>query len=199
VIAHGQVSGAVLAGGRARRMGGANKALLPLGAGRADTPLSRMLAVFAGRFAETILVADDPSPYEGWPVRVVPDIVAGCGPLGGVHAAVSAARTPFVFVFGCDMPSLSGPLIDMMARRVLPGRLLVPVYHGRPEPLHAIYPVSCRDEARRALDEGVRMMREFFDRVPVDYLPEEEIRALDGAVSSFENINTPDDLRRSSR
>jgi len=180
-------------------MGGANKALLPLGADGADTPLSRMLAVFAGRFAEIILVADDPSPYTGQPVRVVPDIVAGCGPLGGVHAAVSAARTPFVFIFGCDMPSLSGPLIDMMAERALPGRLLVPVYRGRPEPLHAIYPVSCRDEARRAIDDGVRMMLEFFERVRVDYLPEEEIRALDGAGRSFDNINTPDDLRRSSR
>jgi molybdopterin-guanine dinucleotide biosynthesis protein A len=72
----------------------------------------------------------------------------------------------------------------------------VPVHRGRPEPLHAVYPVSCLPEADRALADGVRMMLDFFARVPVDYLPEEEYADVEGALRSFENINTPEDLER---
>ncbi len=194
MIAHPHVTGAILAGGRARRMSGANKALLPLGPGGAESPLSRILEAFAGRFAEAILVADDAAPYRGLPVRVVGDIVPYCGPLGGVHAALCASRTPFVFVCGGDMPSLSGPFLDLMAGRVREGRLLVPVRNGRPEPLHSIYPSACRERAREALDAGVRMMLDFFERVPVDYLREDAYGTIQGAERSFRNINTPEDL-----
>jgi molybdenum cofactor guanylyltransferase len=204
VILHPRITGVVLAGGRARRMGGANKAMLPVEPGSSQTTLDRILALFEDRFAGCVLVtaarqagapeAGDPAWYAGLPVRVTADRYAGCGPLGGLHAGLSAVTTPFAFVCGCDMPSLSGPLIDLMARRARDGRLLVPVVRGRPEPLHAIYPISCLIEVERALGEGVRMMLDFFERVPVDYLSDAEFSAVEGAERSFMNINTPEDL-----
>lgn len=203
MIRHPHVTGVVLAGGRARRMGGANKAMLPAGPDSTTTILARILEVFDGRFADCLLVAAAPdpgdteqqaAPYAGPGVRVVRDRFAGCGPLGGLHAALGAVSTSFAFVCGCDMPSLSGRLIDSMVERARPGRLLVPVVAGRPEPLHALYPQSCLPEAERALRDGIRMMLDFFQRVPVDYLPESEFAGIEGADKSFDNINTPEDL-----
>lgn len=202
---HPHVTGAVLAGGLARRMAGADKGLLPLAADRSDTPLARILSVFSGRFAACLIVTGPGAPADtgaylamgasaGLPVTLTSDRIEGKGPLGGIHAALAESRTPFVFACGCDMPGLSAGLLDLMATRAAGGRLLVPVLRGRPEPLHAIYPVSCREEAGRALRDGVTMMLDFFQRVPVDYLPEEQYAHIPGAASSFVNLNTPADL-----
>lgn len=195
------MTGAILAGGRATRLGGVNKATLPLGAEPGVTPLARILDVFAGRFDGAVIVAAPGMAFEGWapsgaPLSVVSDRFPGCGPLGGLHAALSAVRTPFAFVCGGDMPSLCGALLDLMADRSVAGRCLVPVRAGRPEPLHAIYPACLRDEAERALGEGVRMMLDFLARVPVDYLSEEDYLPIEGASRSFDNINTAEDLER---
>ncbi|HZI93849.1 MAG TPA: molybdenum cofactor guanylyltransferase [Patescibacteria group bacterium] len=217
MIRYPQITGVVLAGGRARRMGGVNKAMLPARPGSTQTTLARILEVFNGRFADCLLVtaadgsdahvsnpanvakvdkhAGDPAVwYAGLDVRRVADRHAGCGPLGGLEAALSVVQTPFAFVCGCDMPSLSGGLLDLMAGRVRPGRLLVPVVAGRPEPLHAVYPRSCLPVADEALREGVRMMLDFFQRVEVDYLHEDEFAGIEDAAKSFHNINSPEDL-----
>jgi molybdopterin-guanine dinucleotide biosynthesis protein A len=196
MVVHPRITGVVLAGGRAARMGGSNKALLSIGSA---TTLEQILAVFAGRFAGCVVVAPDPLPFMGLPVTVTSDQFTGCGPLGGVHAGLAAVKTDFAFVCGCDMPSLSGPLVEFMASNVRDGRLLVPIRRGRPEPLHALYPVSCLPEVEQAIEEGVRMMLDFFARAPVDYLSEEEYRGIEGAEASFFNINTPEDLEAARR
>ena len=148
----------------AQRMGGISKAMLP-GPGSSQTTLGRILTLFEDRFAGCVLVTAAPRRLRGrWRgCRLVfGTACAGDGGSGcrlraaGRAAGLSAVTTPFAFVCGCDMPSLSGPLIDLMARRARDGHLLVPVVRGRPEPaLHAIYPISCLIEVERALDEGV--------------------------------------------
>lgn len=193
---HPRVTGVILAGGSARRMGGKDKLSLPLGA-PGDTPLSRIQRVFSERFSRCILVtkpgvAIAPSPG----IAIVHDAIPGCGPLGGLHAALGALTTPLAFVCGGDMPSLSGPLIDHLVGRARGDRPLVPVRNGRPEPLHAVYPASCLHAAEEALNHGIRMMLDFFATIEVDYMKEEEYAGVEGALSSFANINTPEDLAR---
>ncbi len=193
---HPRVTGVILAGGRARRMGGRDKTRISLGE-LTDTTLSRILRVFSGRFPRCVLVTQPgagPASPEG--VTIAHDAYPACGPLGGLHAGLLAIETPLAFVCGGDMPSLSGPLIDHLVARARDGRALVPVRAGRPEPLHAIYPAACLPAAEKALNEGVRMMLDFFATIDVDYLPEEDFAGVEGALSSFENINTPEDLAR---
>jgi len=197
VILHPGVTGVVLAGGRARRLGGADKAMLRPG-NDPRTILARILEVFEGRFAGTVIVAATEeagrSRYAGLPARVVADDFPGCGPLGGLHAGLGAVATPFAFVCACDMPSLCPPLIDFMARRARADTAVVPVRQGRPEPLHAIYPAAWRAAAGRALERGVRTMRDFLDGLPVDWLDEEAQGLVEGSARSFTNVNTPEDL-----
>lgn len=197
---HADVTGVILAGGLATRMGGVDKGALALGSDASDTPAARTLELFATRFPACVIVGASAgtAPWrQGAPDLVyVTDVMTGCGPLGGIHAALGVVPTPFAFVCGCDMPSLSGPLIDLMARRARPGRLLVPVRGGMPEPLHAIYPASCLPAVESALKEGTRKMSVFFEKVPVDYLLETDYAGVPGALRSFDNINTPEDLAR---
>jgi molybdopterin-guanine dinucleotide biosynthesis protein A len=193
VIRHPHVTAAILAGGRATRLGGALKALLPLTCPD-DTPLARVLEVAQDRFARSLVIASDPAPFEAYDVTVVPDRVIGAGPLGGIEAALAAARTPLVLVLGGDMPSVSGDLVDWLVAHAREDRPLVPWRGGRPEPLHAIYPVSCLPLVRAALDDGVRKMSDFFARAGVDAVDETLYGSVPGADRSFDNINTPGDL-----
>ncbi|MFQ5700257.1 MAG: molybdenum cofactor guanylyltransferase [Acidobacteriota bacterium] len=195
------MTGVILAGGRATRMQGRRKGFLPLGTEPCDHPLGWILRVFEGRFARSLVVvapgaASDLAGRIPEDVAVVADRIPGCGPLGGLHAALKAVKTPHAFVCGCDMPSLSGPLIDFLVKRVREGHPLIPMRSHRPEPLHALYPVSCVAEIERALRAGTRKMSDFLARLAVDFVSEEEFQDVAGAASSFDNINTPDDLER---
>lgn len=194
MIRHPGVTGAILAGGEARRLGGINKALLPLGTGPDATPLARILAVFEGRFADCIVAGGDPGDLSGLPVRHVADRRPGLGPLEGLRAALEATHTAFAFVCACDMPFLSGALIDFMAERARDGRALVPRRSGRVEPLHAIYPAACLPRIQEALEAGERMLRDLHDRIPVDHLDDSVFAGVPGADRSFDNLNTPDDV-----
>src|SRR5215212_5833065 len=68
------VSAAILAGGRARRFGGADKASLAVGRARI---IDRQLAALAAVTADVRIVTNDPSRYGGIGVRTIPDAIAG--------------------------------------------------------------------------------------------------------------------------
>jgi Molybdopterin-guanine dinucleotide biosynthesis protein A len=80
-----QISAAILAGGRARRFGGADKASLVVGGARI---IERQLAALAAVTDDVRIVSNDPARYAALGVRVIPDQIAGAGPLGGLHAAL---------------------------------------------------------------------------------------------------------------
>ena len=200
MIRHPAITGVILAGGLATRMGGRNKALLPAAAEAGSrTILERTLALFAGRLAGCVLVLArdaEPEVYLGLPVTIAYDRYEALGPLSGIESGLGAVRTPWAFVCACDMPRLAPDLIDAMAQRARDGRALVPRRGDRPEPLHALYPITCAAEARACLDAGVRTIRDFLARIPVDYLDADAWSGIPGAAHSFDNLNTQDDLER---
>lgn len=117
-----KATGIILAGGRSTRMG-RNKALLPI----AGKPLVRHLA--EGMLAlgiARIVVACGPEargPEYGALLRDLPgDVVMAadhypdCGPLAGLHAALSAMPEPggYGFVMACDMPVIAVTLFERM-------------------------------------------------------------------------------------
>jgi molybdopterin-guanine dinucleotide biosynthesis protein A len=81
------LSGAILAGGRASRLGGRIKALLPLGGARI---IDRQLEALreAGADDPVVVVAPEQARYELPGLRVIPDRIAGAGAIGGFDVAV---------------------------------------------------------------------------------------------------------------
>src|SRR5215813_11755975 len=75
---------AIIAGGRARRLGGLPKGLLEFH----GKPIIERLVELGRPFAETLLVTDDPQPYSAFGLRSVADLVPGRGAPGGVHSAL---------------------------------------------------------------------------------------------------------------
>jgi molybdopterin-guanine dinucleotide biosynthesis protein A len=186
-------TGALVAGGRATRMGGVPKGLLRID----GAPIAaRSLALFHRLFAEAIVVANEPAPYEALGARIVPDLLPGRGAPGGLHAALAAASTPWVFAAACDMPFLAeGPIAFLAARRAGADAVIVRAA-GRLEPLHAFWSRAGLPSLERLLAAGDPSLRDLVRAVNARIVEEEEWRAADPAGRALENANTPEDAAR---
>ncbi|MGC8827563.1 MAG: molybdenum cofactor guanylyltransferase [Anaerolineae bacterium] len=184
------VTCAVLAGGQSRRMG-VDKAFLELG-GR---PLIQWtLEALAGIGQEIIIIANDRQRYAGLGARVEPDIIPGCGALGGIYTALARASCARVLVVACDMPFLSRPLLRYLIGLSSHYDAVVPRLPEGVEPLHAIYAKTCLDPIRRALARGEKRIISFFPDICLRCVEPEEIAVFDPGFRSFVNLNTPEDL-----
>ena len=81
-----KVAGAIIAGGPAQPAGRRREAVPERR--RARRSPSGSWRCCGAAFARVLVVANDPAPWAPLGVEVVPDRVAGAGPLGGIHAAL---------------------------------------------------------------------------------------------------------------
>jgi len=166
---------AILAGGRGRRMGGVNKALLEVEGRRI---IDRQLDVLVPLFDEVLLVVAAP---DGWNVpraRLVVDRRPGLGPLAGLEAALQEGD---VFAVACDMPFLDDQIIRQIC--ALSGTV-VPRVEGRPQPLHARYAAGALAAVSRRLEAGALRMLDLLADLEVTYLDLPPQRG-------FTNLNFP--------
>lgn len=192
--------GVILAGGQARRMGGGDKGLLPLGG---VSLLAHVIARLEPQVAGLALNANgDPSRFDTIGLPVLADSVTGfAGPLAGVLAGLdwaasqgaetivtAAADTPF---FPCDLvPRL------MMAAEGMAHPLALAATpdaeRGRNRhPTFGLWPVALRNDLRAALAGGLRKVVLWSD----SHDGREAMFPL-GAHDPFFNVNTPEDLAK---
>lgn len=195
-----RVSAAILAGGAATRMGGAVKALLDVDG---TSILERLTTVLRPRFAELLLVAKEPAPFAALcrepdsPWRLVLDALPHRSSLTGIHTALANATTEHVFLTACDTPLLRPALLDALLARLEPeDDVVLPLKpDGYFEPLCALYSRRCLPHITAQLARGDHKIIRFFDLVRVRPLPPEELLRADPSQLSFQNANTPDELR----
>ncbi len=185
------VAGVVLAGGRASRMGGRDKAFAAV---EGEPIAVRAVRIFRSLFAQVLVSTNRPERFAGLDVQTVADQFPGCGPLAGIHAALLASRYPHVFVAACDMPGLDPDVIRFLLGRVGSAEAVVPCWDGDVEPLHAVYAVGALREIEAHLRAGQNAVRDVLRRLRVDYVSEAEMRAVRGAARSLTNVNTPEEL-----
>jgi molybdopterin-guanine dinucleotide biosynthesis protein A len=191
-----QVSAAILAGGRATRFGGADKASLVIGGRRI---LDRQLAALSAVADDIRIIANDPARYAGLGVPVVPDAVAGAGPLGGVHTALLEARHDPVLVLACDLPFVTAAILERLVAQSQADAAIdavVPRTRRGLEPLCAIYRKRGAAVAGRLLDAGERRMTALLAALRVRELERDGSLGAEDEGTLFENVNTPHDYAR---
>src|SRR5437773_2201987 len=185
------VAGVIVAGGRAVRMGGRDKAFAAVG----GEPIAvRTIRLFHDLFPQVLVATNRPERFRGLGVETVADRFPGCGPLAGIHAALRATRHPHVFVAACDMPGLDPDVIRFLLARIGGADAIVPRWEGDVEPLHAIYAAHCLAAMEASLRAGRYALRDFLGTIRVDYVSEAELRRVCGAAASLTNVNTPEEL-----
>ncbi len=198
-----RIAGIVLAGGLARRMGGGDKALLPLAGA---TLLDRVIARLAPQVAEMALNANgDPARFARFALPVVPDTVEGfAGPLAGVlagmrwaaarghsHVASAAGDTPF---FPADLVARLRAAAEAERRPIALAASDDPERGLSDHPTFGLWPVALADDLEAAL--AVENMR----KVVVWCERHGAARAVfDEAGLPFFNVNTPEDMLEAER
>jgi molybdopterin-guanine dinucleotide biosynthesis protein A len=182
--------GVILAGGLARRMGGGDKPLRPLG-GR--PMLEHVLARLAPQCAALAINANgDAARFAAWGLPVWPDPVPGHpGPLAGILAALEEARLPFVVTVPGDTPFLPGDLVARLhaARAASGATIACAASGGQAHPPVALWPRALAADLRAALLAGERKIDRWAARhgVALADWPAEPF-------DPFFNANTPAEL-----
>ena len=185
-------TGVLVAGGRASRLGGVPKGLVRLGG---EPIAARTLRLFAELFPASLVVANGPE-YRDLGVPVIPDRIPGKGPPAGVHAALHAVHTEWIFAAACDMPFLEPEPIRLLADRRAGAEAVLVRFGGRLHPLHALWSRACLPALERLLCEGDPSLVDLARAVRARVVDEPEWRALDPVGRALENVNTAEDAAR---
>jgi molybdopterin-guanine dinucleotide biosynthesis protein A len=194
--------GVVLAGGASRRLG-QDKALLRIGAGL--TLLERTVAtVHAAGLREVVLsvstVERGRTLREAVPavagLPLVVDAEPGRGPLGALHAALSAFPHHHVLLVACDMPRLHVAALRALLEEPREADAVVPRVAGRDQPVAALYAPACLPLTAQLLEEGRLAMRDLLAApgLRVRFLDETCLARAGVPAAAFDNVNTPADL-----
>jgi molybdopterin-guanine dinucleotide biosynthesis protein A len=126
----------VFVGGAGERMGGGAKGLLPAPGG--GTLVERWVELLSSRGLDVVLVGER-AEYARLGLEVLADHPGGIGPLGGLVALLERAGQLPALAFACDMPRVSGPLVDRLLATSRGAAVLAPRRGDRWEPLCARY------------------------------------------------------------
>ena len=187
---------AILAGGRAIRFGGLDKSALVV---EGRTIFDRQLSELSQIADEILLVGGArppglPAPRAG--VMPIADLMPGCGPLGGLHAALTAARGDPVIVVACDMPYLSAPFLAYLADRAAeisgPEPLaIVPQTERGYHPLCAAYTRAVIEPIERRLAAGRLTMMDLLADLRLRVVTARDIARFGDPHQLLANVNTP--------
>ena len=192
-------SAAILAGGRARRLGGVNKALLALAA-RPNGPslLDRQLEMLSKVVDRTVIIANDAEAFRDSGVPVIADLHPDAGALGGLHTAVHAAGTDRILVMACDMPFVSEKLLRYVVEAGASADIAIPRTTRGYEPLCATYSRRSADPLRRLVETRQFRLSEVASiaDLVIREIGSGELERFGFEDRLFFNINTPDDFAR---
>jgi molybdenum cofactor guanylyltransferase len=185
------LAAAILAGGRATRLGGLNKGTLALG--QLEIVDRQLLAL--REVASHVFVVGQAS--EAWSARgldVVPDEIADSGALGGIYTAVVRSPCERTLVLACDMPFVSAAFLQRLA--IEDADVVIPRTHRGCEPLCAIYSRACAPDIAARIACGDLQASAPAAGLRVTEIGPEIIVAYDPMGLIFMNVNTPHDYER---
>lgn len=184
-----EVTGLVLAGGRARRMAGRDKGLIEL-AGR---PMAHWVVQRLVPQTASVLISANRSieRYAEFGFEVIRDVDDGfLGPLAGISAGLTQAATPWLVTVPCDSPLLADNLVVRLSAAVPDNGAGIAVAHdgNRLQPVFSLIHRDLAPDLVDFLHSGGRKIDLWLDRhvwARVDFSDHPEM---------FLNINTPEEL-----
>jgi molybdenum cofactor guanylyltransferase len=184
-----EVTGAILAGGEGRRLGGRDKGLVPL-AGQAL--ISHVLAALDGQVGKILVCANRNLAQYATFATACSDRKPGFhGPLAGIDAALAVCTTPWLLTVPVDCPQPPADLARRLCVAAYTADTRAAVAHDgtRRQPLFAIFRGELAESAGLALarDWSVWRWQDECGAVEVDF---------SDVPLAFLNLNTEQDFSR---
>ena len=182
-----EVTGAILVGGKSRRLG-QDKALLPFNGKPLVVHMHKLLADL---FPEVNLIGHPRPEFENIGLICVPDLIPRKGVLGGIYTALHMCTTPYVFIVGADMPFLTPSRISEVLAYRHRADAVIPMGPRGMEPLCAVYSSACTGTIKKNIEMDQLKVIPALDGLKI---LSPEIGNKDDEPDPFININYPKDL-----
>ncbi len=190
-IEKNEITAVILAGGKATRMGGDDKGLIPL---RGRAMVEHVIERLQSQVGALLINANRNQPsYARYGFPVVSDESAGFqGPLAGIASAMRTAKTAYLLTAPCDSPLLPADLAGRLGMALVSAHADIAVAHdgARMQPVFALIKTSTFDSLQDYLRRGERKIDLWYEQhafTTADFSDQ---------ADTFMNINSPRDLDR---
>jgi len=186
VILQTEITGVILAGGRAQRMGGTDKGLILL---NGKPMIEHVITALRAEIDSLLINANrNLEQYAAFGYPVISDIMDGyLGPLSGMASGMRAACTRYIVTAPCDSPLIGGDLVRRLYETLIREGADISVAHDG-ERMHPVFALIRRDLLPSLLDflnAGQRKIDRWYaqHRLAVAYFRDQP--------EAFRNVNSP--------
>lgn len=186
---HEDITGIILAGGRATRMGGQDKGLVQV----AGIPLyQHVLARLQPQVGPIAISANrNQNRYQEFGLPTISDLTPDFnGPLAGILSGLKYTSTEWVVFVPCDVPDFPTTLVEQLWQQK--GQTLAAYASDgeRAHPTLALLHTSLAPQLEAYLTRGERKLMLFLDAAGAQKI------TFEGQQAAFHNLNTPEDCQR---
>lgn len=183
------ITGLILAGGKARRMGGIDKGLISL---KGEPMIKHVIKRLSPQVSEVLVNANrEIETYQSLGFAVIADEISDfAGPLAGLHAGMKAAKTEFLLSVPCDSPLLPEDLSArlMAALELQKAHIAVAKTGEQHHPVFCLCQTNLAEDLEAYLKAGGRKVDQWQKKH--NYV---EV-SFDDNPLAFSNVNTLDEL-----
>jgi len=181
------VTAIVLAGGRATRLGGRDKGLIPI-AGR--PMIAWTIAAIAAQVESLIISANrNIAAYQSFGYPVITDLdTRATGPLAGLAAGLATCHSPWLMSVPCDTPALPAALARRLAAAVDDRQAAIAHDGRRIQPAHALLRTALADRLTAFMAGDGRRLQDWYATLDTGIVDLSDHR------DAFDNVNTPEQL-----
>jgi len=156
--------------------------------------IAHIAETLSGLFEQVVVVADEPSRFSFLELPILADVYKNCGPLGGIHSALTHSSTERVFIVSCDTPLLQPEFVSFLLDELSDEDIFVPSVGSFVHPLCGVYNKSILPVVEERLQNKQFSVLQFLQTQRaknVELSVDEELRF----EKSLRNINTSEDYQ----
>jgi len=183
------ITAVILAGGKARRMGGEDKGLIEL---HGRTLIDYIIAGVRPQVGHVLINANrNRDRYGAFGCPVVADIMGDYfGPLAGMASGMQASGTAYILTLPCDSPYVPASLAERLYRAMAAADAEISVAHDgvRLQPVFALLRCELLPGLLQYLEGGGRKIDTWYARQRLAFADFSDL------PDTFLNLNSPADL-----
>ena len=173
---------AILCGGRGKRMGNVNKGLLKI----CERTFIEVIYEELKNLGKVYIIGRK-RDFTHFKIPAYDDIFPDFGPLGGIYTAFNIARSSYVLLVPCDMPTFKKEHAIYLEEVLVENYADISIFYtDRITPIPGIYKTSLKDTVRKRLKDKNLSMANFIRSQNV-------VVAIVKDLGYFKNVNTKED------
>jgi molybdopterin-guanine dinucleotide biosynthesis protein A len=181
----------ILAGGENRRFQ-SHKALAEIKGRKIIEETSELLKK---HFTAVYISTNTPELFFYLGLPLIGDIVEQRGPMIGIYSSLISTGAPELFFVACDMPFIKTEVVELIKKKFHGQDAVLPKNKGLPQALLGIYSQRVVPALEQRIAQNRMAMWDLLQEIAVQFIPEQEISAVDPEERSFVNINTLEEYR----